>query len=87
MEILHATHELRVRLRLLRIVTLRACLTRPVVHRILRLAPHRIMVLPLNVVFAYLCAAYKVTILDELDWQIAGLVVLFQVRNFLLLLR
>ena len=86
-EILHAAHELRVRLRLLRVVTLRTCLARAVVHRILRLAPHRIVVLPLNVVFADLRAAYEVTILDQLDRQIARLMVLLEVGNFLLLLR
>ena len=86
-EILHAAHELRVRLRLLRVVTLRTCRACTVVHRTLRLAPHRIVMLTLNVVFADLRAAYEVTIMDQLDRQIARLVVLLQVRNFLLLLR
>ena len=56
------------------------------VHRIRLLLSHRLVVLPLDVVFVNQGAANKLAALDQLVGEIGRFVILFEILNFLLFL-
>jgi len=60
--------------------------TRAKIHCVLLLTlllSHRLMMLPLDVVLAYLCAADECSALNQLMWEVTRFMILLQVLNFL----